>query len=194
MKKVCIIGLGYIGLPTACILSSKGFKVVGVDINQKLVEDLNQGNINTPEPGLAELASSAIKSDNFIVKITPEEADVFIICVPTPLTNEKKADLTYVKNATKSILPYLKKGNLVILESTVPPKTTQEVIKPILEESSLKIGSELYLAHCPERVLPGNISKEIVENDRIIGGINSKSNELAKEIVTIQPVQSYPYN
>ena len=182
MKKVCVIGLGYIGLPTACILSSKGCKVIGVDINQKLVEELNQVNIDPLEPGLAGLANAAIKSGNFIPKISPEEADVFMICVPTPLTNENKADLSYIKTVAKSILSYLRKHNLVILESTAPPGTTEGVLKPILEESGLKIGNELYLAYCPERVLPGNILKELVDNDRIIGGINPDSAELAKEI------------
>jgi len=182
MKKICVIGLGYIGLPTACILSSKGFKVVGVDVNQRLVDDLNQGKIDAPEPGLADLVNSAIKSGNFIAKMSPEKANALMICVPTPLTDDHKADLTYVKNATESILPHLRKGNLVILESTVPPGTTKEILKPILEKSGLKIGNELYLAYCPERVLPGNILKELVENDRIIGGINSKSAESARKI------------
>ena len=182
MKKVCVIGLGCIGLPTACILSSKGFKVVGVDTNQKLVEELSQVNIDPIEPGLAGLANSVIKSGNFIPKLSPEEADGFIICVPTSLTGDHKADLTYVKDAAKSILPYLRKGNLVILESTVPPGTTVEILKPILEKSGLKIGNELYLAYCPERVLPGNILKELVENDRIIGGINPESAEVVKAI------------
>jgi len=182
VKKVCVIGLGYIGLPTACILSSKGFKIVGVDINQELVGELNQVNIDPLEPGLVDLANSAIKSGNLIAKISPQEAGVFIICVPTPLIDKNKADLTYVKNAAKNILPYLRKGNLVILESTVPPGTTEVILKPILEESGLNVGSELYLAYCPERVLPGNILKELVENDRIIGGINPESAQLAKEI------------
>ena len=182
MKKVCIIGLGYVGLPTACILSSKGFKVIGMDVDQTLVRKLNQVNIDTPEPELANLVNSAIKSNKFIAKISPEGADGFIICVPTPLTDDHKADLSYVKNATKSILPYLKKGNLVILESTVPPGTTEGILKPILEKSGLKVGNELYLVHCPERVLPGNILKELIENDRIIGGINPESAESAKEI------------
>ena len=182
MKKVCVMGLGYIGLPTACILSSKGFKVVGVDVDQKLVKKLNQGNIDTTEPELADLVNSITKSGNFITKISPEEADIFMICVPTPLTAEDKADLTYVKNAVESVLPYLRKQNLVILESTVPPGTTEEILKPILQKSGLNIGNELYLAYCPERVLPGNILKEIVENDRVVGGINPESAELAKEI------------
>jgi UDP-N-acetyl-D-mannosaminuronic acid dehydrogenase len=182
MKKVCVIGLGCIGLPTACILSSKGFKVVGVDTDPKLVDELNQVNIAPLERGLANLANSAIKSGNFIPKTSPEEADVFIICVPTPPTEENKADLTYVKDAAESILPYLRKDNLVILESTVPPGTTGEILQPILEKSGLKIENGLHLAYCPERVLPGNVLKELVGNDRIIGGINPESAELAKEI------------
>ena len=182
MKKICVLGLGYIGLPTGAILASKGFKIIGVDINFKVVKRLNSKDIENSEPGLANLVKRVISSGNLKAQTIPEEADVFIICVPTPLTDEKKADLTYVKNATKSILPYLKKDNLVILESTVPPGTTQKIIKPILEESSLKVGSELYLAYCPERVIPGNILKEIVNNDRIIGGITQESAELAKEI------------
>ena len=138
MKKVCVIGLGYVGLPTACILSSKGFKVVGVDANQKLVEELNQVNIDPLEPGLVGLANSAIKSDNLIPKICPKEADVFMICVPTPLTDENEADLSCIKNAAESVLPYLRKHNLVVLESTVPPGTTKGILKPILEKSGLK--------------------------------------------------------
>ena len=182
MKKVCVVGLGCIGLPTACILSGKGFKVIGVDRDQKLVDELHQVNIDPLEPGLAGLANSAIKSGSFVPKLSPEEADVFMICVPTPPTDENEADLTYVKDAAKSILPYLRKGNLVILESTVPPGTTEAILKPILEKSGLRIGDELHLAHCPERVLPGNILKELVENDRIIGGIDPESAELAKEV------------
>jgi len=182
MKKICIIGLGYVGLPTACILSLKGFEVIGVDTNSKLVKKLNQVDIGALEPGLAGLANAAIRSDRFIAKLSPEEADIFIICVPTPPTDENQADLTYVKDAARSILPYLRKGNLVVLESTVPPGTTEEIVKPILEKSGLRIGGELHLAHCPERVLPGNILKELVENDRIIGGIDPESAELAKEV------------
>jgi len=182
MKKVCVIGLGYVGLSTACVLASKGFKVIGVDVNQKLVEGLSQANIDPLEPGLAILANSAIKSGNLIPKFSPQEADAFIICVPTPPTEENKADLSYVKTAVKSALPYLRRGNLVILESTVPPGTTKEIVKPILEKNGLKIGNGLCLAYCPERVLPGNILKELVGNDRIIGGIDVESAELAKEI------------
>jgi len=182
MKKICVIGLGYIGLPTACILSSKGFKVIGVDINSEVVKRLNSKDIENPEPGLAKFVKSAINSGDFKAQTIPKEADVFIICVPTPLTDEKKADLTYVKSAAKSILPYLRKDNLIILESTVPPGTTEGILKHILEKSGLKIGNELYLDYCPERVIPGNILKEIVENDRIIGGITQESAELAKEV------------
>jgi len=182
MKKICIIGLGYVGLPTACILSLKGFKVIGVDTNSKLVKKLNQVDIGAIEPGLAGLANATIRSDRFIAKLSPEEADIFMICVATPPTNDNKADLTFVKDAAKSISPYLRKGNLVVLESTVPPGTTEEIVKPILEKSGLRIGGELHLVYCPERVLPGNILKELVENDRIIGGIDPESAELAKEV------------
>jgi len=182
MKKICIIGLGYVGLPTACILSLKGFKVIGVDTSLKLMKKLNQADIGALEPGLAALANAAMKSDRFIAKLSPEEADIFMICVPTPPTDENEADLTYVKDAAKSILPYLRKGNLVILESTVPPGTTEEILKPILEKSGSKIGDGLHLTYCPERVLPGNVLKELVENDRIIGGINPESAELAREV------------
>ena len=111
MKKVCIIGLGYIGLPTACILLNKGFEVVGVDIDQKLVKELNQGDVDNPEPELGELVSSATKSSKPIAKISPEEADIFMLCVPTPLTDEVKADLACVKNAAESIAPYLREQN-----------------------------------------------------------------------------------
>jgi len=182
MKRICIIGLGYVGLPTACILSLNGFKVIGVDTNSKLVKKLNQVDRGALEPGLAGLANAAIKLGNFVPQLSPEEADVFMICVPTPPTDQNKADLTYVKNAAKSVLLCLRKGNLVILESTVPPGTTEEILKPILEKSGLRIGNELHLAYCPERVLPGNILKELVENDRVIGGIDPESAELAKEI------------
>jgi len=182
MKKICIIGLGYVGLPTACILSLKGFKVVGVDTNSKLVKKLNQVDVGGIEPGLAGLAKAAKKSDRFIAKLSPEEADIFMICVPTPPTDRNEADLTFVKDAAKSLLPYLRKGNLVILESTVPPGTTEGILKPILEKSGSKIGDGLYLTYCPERVLPGNVLKELVENDRIIGGIDPESAELAREV------------
>lgn len=182
MKKICVLGLGYIGLPTASILAKQGFKVVGVDVKKDLAKKLKQGQIGTSEPGLEIQVKTAIKSGALHPKTELEPAEVFIICVPTPLTDDHKADLSYVKDATESILPYLRKDNLVILESTVPPGTTGEILTPVLETNGLEAGKDFYLAHCPERVLPGRILKELVENDRIIGGINLRSAQAAKEI------------
>jgi len=182
MKKICVLGLGYIGLPTASILATHGFKVIGVDVNEKVIDSINHCHIDTIEPGLDALVSSAVKSVSLEAKLEPEKADAFIICVPTPLTNDHKADLSYVRKAAKGIVSCLRKNNLVILESTVPPGTTTEVVAHILERSGLRAGEDFYLAYCPERVLPGKILKELVENDRVIGGINSQSTQMAKEV------------
>jgi len=181
MKKICVLGLGYIGLPTAAVLATHGFSVVGVDVNAAVVGTINNGGIHIKEPGLNTLVQAAIKSGNLVVRTRPETADAFIIGVPTPLES-KRANLNYVKSAAESIVPYLERGNLVILESTVPPKTTEELLIPILEQTKLRAGEDFYLAHCPERVLPGNILKEIIENDRIIGGINPESAVKAKDL------------
>ena len=181
MKKICVLGLGYIGLPTAAVLATHGFSVVGVDVNAAVVGTINNGGIHIKEPGLNTLVQAAIKSGNLVVRTRPETADAFIIAVSTPLKN-READLSYVKSAAESIVPYLERGNLVILESTVPPKTTEELLIPILEQTKLRAGEDFYLAHCPERVLPGNILKEIIENDRIIGGINPESAVKAKDL------------
>ncbi|EPY2305700.1 nucleotide sugar dehydrogenase [Clostridium sporogenes] len=176
-SKICIIGLGYIGLPTSAMFASHGHEVIGVDVNEKVVNALNKGEIIIEEPYLDILVQAAVTSGNLKAQLNPSEADAFIIAVPTPITKDKKADMTYVKAATESILPYIRKGNLVILESTSPTGTTEEVMKPILEKSGLKIGEELFLGHSPERVLPGQILMELVNNNRIIGGINRKSAE-----------------
>jgi len=183
MKKICVIGLGYIGLPTASMFATQGYKVIGVDINANVVETINKGASHIKEPGLSTLVKAAVLSKNLIAAKRPEKADVFIICVPTPFdNNSKNANLDYVKSAAESIVPYIEKGNLVILESTVPPGTTKNILAPILEKSNLKIGKDLRLAHCPERVLPGKVLRELVENDRIIGGFNTESAELAKKL------------
>ncbi len=182
MKKICVFGLGYVGLPTASMLATHGFEVLGVEIDENIIERINNGNAHIEEPGLNTLVKAAILSNNLKASSKPIQADVFIICVPTPLDSEKKSDLSYVKSAAKSAIPYLIKDNLVILESTVPPKTTEEVLIPILKESGLEIGTELFVAYCPERVIPGRVIVEMVENDRIIGGINEKSALMAKEI------------
>jgi len=181
MRKICVLGLGYIGLPTAAVLATHGYSVVGVDVKHSVVDTVNNGDIHIEEPGLHTLVQAAYKSGNLRAQSSPKAVDAFIIAVPTPLRN-KKADLTAVKAAVTSIVPVLKKDNLVILESTVPPTTTEELVAPILEQSGLKAGKDFYLAHCPERVLPGNILREIIDNDRIIGGINPASAEKAEKL------------
>jgi UDP-N-acetyl-D-mannosaminuronic acid dehydrogenase len=181
-KSICVIGLGYIGLPTAAMFATHGHKIIGVDINERVVNALNQGKIIIEEPYLDIMVQAAVTSGNLVAKTEPQEADVFIICVPTPITDDKKADMSYVKAATESILPYVRKGNIVILESTSPTGTTKDLVCPILEKSSLVIGEDIFVAHSPERVLPGQILMELVNNNRIVGGINKKSAELVRDL------------
>ncbi len=182
MKTICVLGLGYIGLPTASVLATSGFQVIGVDISERVVKTINKGEIHIEEPGLQTVVQAGIASGKLRAQLEPAPADVFIIAVPTPITEQKKADMAFVKSAGMSIVPYLKKGNLVILESTSPPGTCRNLLTPILEQSGLKVGTDIHLAHCPERVLPGKILHELIHNDRIIGGITLQCAELAKEI------------
>lgn len=182
MKKICVLGLGYIGLPTASIMATKGFSVVGVDVNPGIVETINRGNIHIVEPDLDVLVKSAVHSGNLTAASKPTEADVFIIAVPTPFQGDKKPDLSYVDKATESLVPSLKKGNLVILESTSPVGTTETVAAKIREKTGWNPGEDFYVSHCPERVLPGRILKELVDNDRIIGGINRTSAEITRDL------------
>ena len=182
-KKICIIGLGYIGLPTAAMFSEYGCEVVGVDISEKVVNKLNQGVIHIEEPGLGEIIKKQVAKGNFRASLLPEQADAFIIAVPTPnLEDEyRSCDLTYVLEGVKEILPYLQKGNTVIVESTIAPKSMDDFVKPIIEDAGYVIGKDIYLAHCPERVLPGKILNELRYNNRIVGGITEAcTNELAK--------------
>ncbi|HHV82833.1 MAG TPA: nucleotide sugar dehydrogenase [Tepidanaerobacter syntrophicus] len=182
MNSICVLGLGYIGLPTACMFATHGFKVVGVDVNGKILDKVRQGRPHIKEKGLDLLVETAVQSGNFEVCSHPKPCDVFIVAVPTPITSDKKADLSFVKTAAESILPVLQTENLVVLESTSPPGTTKDILVPILAKSGLKVGEELFVAYCPERVLPGVIIEEIVNNNRIIGGVNRKSAEIAKRI------------
>jgi UDP-N-acetyl-D-mannosaminuronic acid dehydrogenase len=183
MKKICVLGLGYIGLPTASIMATKGFSVVGVDVNPKVVDTINKGNIHIVEPDLDILVKSAALSGNLTAAAMPQEADVFIIAVPTPFKKDKKPDLSFIEGATESIIPVLKKGNLVILESTSPVGTTEsQVSAKIAARTGWKPGEDYFVAHCPERVLPGRILRELVDNDRIIGGINRASAEAARDL------------
>lgn len=178
-QKICVIGLGYIGLPTASLLGTKGFEVHGVDTSKQVVDTINQGKIHIVEPDLDIMVKSAVNVGNLKAGMEPVEADVFIIAVPTPFKGEYQPDLSYVEAATRMISPYIKPGNLVILESTSPVGTTDEVVASILKEAGHDIDKEVYVAHCPERVLPGRILVELVENDRIVGGINPFSTEKA---------------
>lgn len=180
--KICVLGLGYIGLPTASMFASHGHKVIGVDINKDVVTALNSGQVTIEEPFLDIMVQAAVTSENLVAKTKPEEADVFIISVPTPIKEDKTADMDYVKQATESILPYIKEGNIVILESTSPVGTTNDFIIPILEKSGLDIGKDLYIGYSPERVLPGQILMELVNNNRIIGGINKKSAQKIRDV------------
>ena len=181
-QKICIIGLGYIGLPAAAMFASNGYKVVGVDINNKVIDALEKGEVIIEEPYLKNIVQQEVISGNLTASKEPQEADVFIIAVPTPITKDKKADMSFVQKATERITPYLRKGNIVVLESTSPTGTVKNLIVPILKESGLKIGEELYVGYCPERVLPGQILFELVNNNRIIGGINRKSAEKIKDL------------
>jgi UDP-N-acetyl-D-mannosaminuronic acid dehydrogenase len=179
-QKICIIGLGYIGLPAAAMFASNGHKVIGVDINNEVIDALEKGEVIIEEPYLKNIVQQEVASGNLIASKKPQEADAFIIAVPTPLAKDKKADMSLVKKAAESIVPYLEKGNIVILESTSPTGTVKNLIIPILKKSGLKIGEELYVGYCPERVLPGQILFELVNNNRIIGGVNRKSAEKIK--------------
>lgn len=181
-NKICVLGLGYIGLPTASTFATSGVKVIGVDVNQKVVNRLQNGEVHIYEPGLRTLVQAAVQSGNLVIADHPEEADAFIIAVPTPFYDEKKADLTYVKSATESIVPFLRKGNLVVLESTSPPRTTIDILIPILEKSGLKAGDDFHVAYSPERVLPGQILRELIENARVIGGMDEKSAQIGKAL------------
>ncbi len=181
-QRICILGLGYIGLPTACMFASHGIHVIGIDINADVLEQLSQGKIHIHEPGLAEFFHENVMRRAITFNLKPEPADAFIIAVPTPFYGDKKADLTAVKAAAESIVPVLAKNNLVVLESTSPPETTAKIIAPILEKSGLKAGQDFHLVYSPERVLPGKILQELVNNDRVIGGITVASAEQGKAL------------
>lgn len=185
--KICIIGLGYIGLPSAAMFASHGCEVVGVDVMPHVVETLNQGNIHIEEPGLGDVVKECVKNGTFRASLVPEKADAYILAVPTPNIQDEflSCDLTYVLNAAKAILPYLEKGNTVIVESTISPKSMDDHIKTVFEEAGFVIGEDLYLAHCPERVLPGQILFELKHNNRIVGGITEACTDHAAAVYGI---------
>jgi len=197
MQTICVLGLGYIGLPTASVLATKGHRVLGVDINQRAVDTINRGEIHIHEPDLDILVKSAVLSGNLTASTTPAKADTFIIAVPTPFSEGHVPDLSYIESAVRSMADVVEPGNLIILESTSPVGATEKIAQWLRElRPDLKIpnrrttppvaGEErrgrIYLAHCPERVLPGQILRELVDNDRIIGGIDPESADKAAEL------------
>lgn len=168
------MGLGYIGLPTAIISSQHGVNVCGVDINPDVVEKTNKGLLHIIEPGLGELLKEAVDSGHLTASTTPEESDVYLIVVPTPFKENHEPDISYVESATRMVLPYLKDGDLYIIESTSPVGTTEKMADIIFSERP-ELKGKIHIAYCPERVLPGNVIYELVHNDRVIGGIDEES-------------------
>lgn len=182
--KLTTIGLGYIGLPTSIMFAKHGVDVVGVDIKQEAVDKLNNGQIHIEEPGLQEALEEVLASGKFKASTIPEQADAYIIAVPTPNNSDehKSCDISIVMCGVESIVPLLKKGDIVIVESTIAPRTMDDHVKPYLESEGFIIGEDIYLVHCPERVLPGKIMHELVYNNRIIGGITPACVEAGKRV------------
>jgi UDP-N-acetyl-D-mannosaminuronic acid dehydrogenase len=188
LKTVSVIGLGYIGLPTAAMLASRKLRVFGVDVNQRAVDTINQGKIHIIEPDLDLLVHAAVTGGYLSAQTTPTAADAFMIAVPTPFFDDLSPDLSYVEAAAKSIAPVLAKGNLVILESTSPVGTTELLckwIKEVRPDLTLPTDSnspDIHVAYCPERVLPGKVVQELISNDRIVGGLTPACAEMAKQL------------
>ena len=189
--KIAVIGLGYIGLPTAAVLASRQIEVIGVDVNKYTVDTINKGKIHIAEPGLGMLVHASVNTGHLRATMKPEKADVYMVAVPTPFLGDHEPDLSFIESAVKSIAPVLTKGNLVILESTSPVNTTEKVvewmqeIRPDLsfpEFAGDGSNVDISVAHCPERVLPGHIIRELIENDRIIGGITTACAERARNL------------
>lgn len=191
MKKVAFVGMGYIGLPTAIVMCNAGLNVIGVDVFPEKVDAINRGELTISEPGLQEELTEALSSGRFRATVDMPEADVYVIAVPTPFTDRHDVDMRFISAAAESIAPKLKGGELIILESTSPPRTTERLAQQILDlRSDLHLhqdggeadGAELYFAHCPERILPGQALSELRSNDRIIGGMSQSATKYAKEI------------
>lgn len=173
---LCVIGLGYIGLPTSVLFAQSGMKVLGVDVDQRKVELLARGECPIQEEGLPERLSQVVTDGNLRVATTPARSKAFLLCVPTPVTEDRKADLSFVDAASRMIAPFLEKGDLVILESTVPPGTCRDVVAPAIRElRGLDPEQDYLLAHAPERVIPGAIFKELTDNVRIVGGVTTEA-------------------
>ncbi len=178
--KACFMGLGYIGLPTAIIAAKSGINIVGVDINKRVVEQTNAGHLHIVEPGMEELLQEVLKNGKFRATSQPEECDAYFIVVPTPFKGEHQPDISYVENATRMVLPLLKSGDLYVIESTSPVGTTEHMAELIFQERP-ELKGNIHIAYCPERVLPGNVIYELVNNDRVIGGMDEASTSHAIE-------------
>lgn len=178
--KICFIGLGYIGLPTAVVVANNGFKVFGIDIDQDLVNNINSKKIDIVELGLKQQLNKVIDNQNFKAYTNIQASDVYLIVVPTPFKDDFQPDLSYVKAAIQSLIPVFKNGDVVIIESTCPVGTTEQMMDFIYGERP-ELIDKLFLAYCPERVLPGNILFELIHNDRVIGGVNKESTIKATE-------------
>lgn len=178
--KACFMGLGYIGLPTAIIAAKHGVDVVGVDINPKVVEVTNQGKLHIIEPGMEEMLQEVIAAGKFKAYTTPQVSDAYFMVVPTPFKGDHEPDVSYVEAATRAVLPLLKEGDLYVIESTSPIGTTEMMTNIIFTERP-ELKDKIYIAYCPERVLPGNVIYELVHNDRVIGGLNPESTDKAIE-------------
>jgi len=192
--KISVIGLGYIGLPTAAVLASRGVEVIGVDVDQHAVDTINQGKIHIVEPELDMLVHAAVQTGHLRATLKPEKADAFMVAVPTPFKGDHEPDLTYIQAAANAIAPVLEKGNLIVLESTSPVGATEKMMGWMMDVRPDLVfpvyGSDdeecdIAVAHCPERVLPGHVVRELVENDRIIGGVTTVCAEKAKELYKI---------
>jgi len=190
---ISVIGLGYIGLPTAAIIASRGVDVIGVDVNESVVETINRGEIHIVEPMLDVTVKGAVSSGHLKASLKPMEADAFLIAVPTPITDDKKSDISYVLSAAKQISTVLKKGDLVILESTSPVGTTEKLVEVLVKERpdlnfpkwDSKEACDVNIAYCPERVLPGKVVQELVSNDRSIGGLTDQCTKRATELYEV---------
>lgn len=176
--KACFMGLGYIGLPTAIIAAKNGIQVVGVDINPKVVEMTNQGKLHIVEPGMEEMLQEVVKTGSLKAATVPEVSDAYFMVVPTPFKGNHEPDISYVESATRAVLPLLKEGDLYVIESTSPVGTTDKM-KDLIFSVRPELIDKIYIAYCPERVLPGNVIYELVHNDRVIGGINDESTDKA---------------
>lgn len=176
--KACFMGLGYIGLPTSIIAAKNGIQILGVDINPKVVEKTNAGELHIIEPGMEEILKEVVMSGMFRASTIPEVCDAYFMVVPTPFKGNHEPDISYVEAATRSVIPYLKEGDLYVIESTSPVETT-ELMASIIYAERPELEGQIYIAYCPERVLPGNVIYELIHNDRVIGGLNPESTEKA---------------